>query len=122
MTFYLNMHTGLPLVRAAFEAGILQAETAGPGDACWYAGPCAIGAMLPQALREEADAQGSVDFYTVLERVDVDCMDAEQEDMFGLQELHDTWATAKPEDKAVGKADFGERLAELEAKYLPVAA
>jgi hypothetical protein len=122
--FHLRLSKGLPKLRAAFEAGELQADDGDRGGAttCCYDGPCAIGAMLPIKLRKEIDESGSGDLATVLGKhiSKLTYTAGERRALIDLQISHDYWSAAH--DKPWARAQFGLLLTELEARYPGLAA
>jgi len=103
----------LPIMRAAFERGELQAQKPyGPGDppfmACKYTGPCVIGVCVPVERRADLDrprlpAKNNTDFRSLFE---IGVFDADDPDWFTrAQVLHDSAAKNLP--------DRAERMKDL---------
>lgn len=96
----LDLRTGLPKVRAAWDAGQLQR------GAC-YSDPCAIGAMATPEERAELDEfpSGTIGALWLAERVDIP--NGQATDFSRLQDCFES------EDDAV----FESMLTRLEEKY-----
>lgn len=108
----LNLRTVLPATRKAFDAGQLQAQTS-HSKACFYSGPCAIGAALTpeqQLTLDNADRGTSIGALIVHGHVRVP---SEQvQDFKDLQLAHDE---ATRGDRTL--AEFEAILQSLEVKY-----
>lgn len=107
----LDFRVDLPKVRAAYEAKTLQAQThAGKKTLPKYAGPCAIGVLLPEDLRERLDRKEYSRITTLLASGALTAPDDQHEDWGRLQIAHDQW-------KRTQFDHFLPVLEELEAKY-----
>ena len=103
----IDLRRDLPKVREQLDAILPKM-----GE-CLYASPCAIGAMVPEEVREALDA--GTPYISSLVSSGRVAMPAEQvDDAAALQDAFDS----APEYSA----GFIEVLSELEAKYLPGAA
>lgn len=96
----------LPIMRAAFERGEMQAqkERRAGFNACLYAGPCVVGVCVPVDRRDELDA--SPPDTAIRKLFENDLIDVDDVDWFeAAQTLH---------DKAVG-CELHERAETLDA-------
>jgi hypothetical protein len=120
--YHFDLRADLPKVRAAYDAGLLQMQKPDNDHLtrCAYVGPCAIGVMLPEALRHHLPQYTRI--HSLLHRyvdcpVDLTYEPGQTEDMGDLQSAHD--------DAVMGGGSvesFGRLLTTLEAKYPQVAA
>ena len=115
----LDMQNVLKAARKAFDAGKLQAQQQWTGEACKYAGPCAIGAALTKPQQEYLDNDSSDCSISAHLRSGAVIIDAEAwDDLQTLQRDHDNWTTASfNPTRGRNAVRFGELLIELEAKY-----
>ena len=113
---HLDLRLELPKIRAAYNAGELEAQKIAGEVMCHYAGPCAIGVCLPEDTRVSLDTapegQDGTSFGSWVERGVLSCAEGQYADWTALQLEHDNW-TSSQEDY------FGQLLTQLEIKYDP---
>lgn len=112
----LNFRTDLPKIRAAFEAKHLQAQHPSVSNFCpLYAGPCAIGVLLPDHIAALWDInRDSIE--TLFRQNQAACPVEQLDDWDRLQSIHDRWMLFGEENEK-HRDEFVALLTELEAKY-----
>jgi hypothetical protein len=103
---HLDLRTDLPKIRAAFNTGELD-PVVGHGR---YCGPCAVGILLPQELRQKLDlGHGYKSIANILE--------AGQCGLAAPFEQHGDWSALQGAFDSSNKEQFDRCLTRLEATY-----
>ena len=113
----LDLRTLLPKVRAAYEAGELQAQTRQERpERCRYAGPCAVGVGLSLEDRRRFDRRTRGSISDLITSGATSAPTGHADDL-RPSSAHDNWAM--PVAGADGsEAAFLTTLTTLEAKYV----
>ncbi len=119
MDVIIDLRSDLPKIRAAYMAGKLQAQTrlrmgGLTGQACTYAGPCAIGVTVSAQERDLLDQHGEI--LGLLENDLVVAPRNQWSTLNSLQVYHDEWCSRGD----VGEANFVRALVDAEATFPPV--
>lgn len=107
---HIDFRIDLPKVRAAYNAGELQAQKAKSGTGCLYAGPCAVGVCFDPDTRVSLDKKLYGSVRALIEMGLITAPADQEEDWIRLQDAHDHW-------KVWGTDNFLPVLEELEKKY-----